>query len=292
MQDVHGIAIRKLLGAKWPILGHTVGFYYERLERRLLKSSDHVILISDRHRCVAEKYGVQKEKLSVLTNWAFIEEFPTMPKVNQWSISNDVAHTFNFVYSGTLGMKHTPELLLKLARELWGLQDVRVIVVSEGPGAEWLDLQKRQLGLENLIILPFQPLELLGAALACADVLLVLLSRGASEFSVPSKVLTYLCIGRPLLMAIPAENTAAHLVNELDAGIVIPPEFPSEFIRAAQELFSNSYRREAMGKRARMYAEYEFRTERICDKFLSVLQTVLEQAKHKHLTRTEARTLS
>ena len=64
-----------------------------------------------------------------------------------------------------------------------------------------------------LMLLPFQPYEVLPEVLASADVLIAILEPDAGVFSVPSKVLSYHCAGRPILAAIPAENLAARIIE-------------------------------------------------------------------------------
>ncbi len=57
-----------------------------------------------------------------------------------------------FLYSGTLARKHSPEVLVDLAR---AAPDADVIVVSEGVGANWLEYQARHEEITNLTVLPF-----------------------------------------------------------------------------------------------------------------------------------------
>jgi len=277
VQDILGVAIRKLFGLRWPLVGDLAGRYYERLEAKLLRESDHVILISEDHCHLVETCNLDKNRVLLVPNWAIVEEFPELPKDNEWSREHSVSKTFNFVYSGTLGMKHNPNLLLKLAQQFSGTDNVRIIVISEGLGADRLRSERNRLGLNNLVILPFQSLERVRFALASADVLLALLDRNASTFCVPSKVLTYLCTGRPLLLAIPSDNRAARLVSELKAGIVVPPESDRDFLKASLHLFSTASDRKRMGERARCYAEREFRSEKVCRNFMKVVRTVLER---------------
>ncbi len=63
-----------------------------------------------------------------------------------------------------------------------------------GSGASWLEDWKtrRGTGADNLVPSDFQPY----GDLPAADVLVAILEPEASRFSVPSKVLTYLCSGR------------------------------------------------------------------------------------------------
>ena len=120
-----------------------------------------------------------------------------------------------FLYSGTLGFKHDPSLLLELAR--WARDnDAVVAVVSEGPGADWLATHGAD--EPGLRLLPYQPYERLPEVLASADVLVALLEPDAGSFSVPSKVLTYLCAGRPLLVSVSRDNLAARVVERSGGG--------------------------------------------------------------------------
>jgi len=145
-------------------------------------------------------------------------------------------------------------------------------VVSEGPGADWL--AEHAAPGDALRLLPYQPYERLPEVLASADVLVAVLEPDAGEFSVPSKVLTYLCAGRPVLGALPAGNLAARVIERSGAGIVVPPRDPRALVAAAEELLADSGRREELGGAARSYAETTFDLDRIADRFEEVLERV------------------
>ena len=169
-------------------------------------------------------------------------------------------------------MKHNPELLVRLARRFRDDPDVRLVVVSEGLGAEWLRERKAEEDLDNLRILGFQPFERFPDVLASADVLVALLEPDAGVFSVPSKVLSYLCAARPVLLAVPPENLAARIVTEHEAGFVTPPDDAGGFVAAAETLLTDAALRETLGRNARAYAERTFAIERIADAFERVLR--------------------
>ena len=103
--------------------------------------------------------------------------------------------------------------------------------------------------------------------LASADVLIAVLERDAGVYSVPSKVLSYLCSGRPLLASMPPENLAARTIVGNQAGIVVSPHDDYTFVAAAKELYRDSELRTRLGKSARRYAEGTFQIENIADRF-------------------------
>jgi colanic acid biosynthesis glycosyl transferase WcaI len=105
-------------------------------------------------------------------------------------------------------------------------------------------------------------------------VLVALLEPTAGTFSVPSKVLSYLCAGRPILAAIPPENLAARTIERARAGLVVSPTDAEAFLVAAKRLRVEDGLRQESGTAARAYAEVTFDTNRITDRF----ETVIDRA--------------
>lgn len=267
LQDVYSLAAYQLLRKHIPIFGELVGRYYMWLEQRLLRRSDKVILIADDFEPLMVEWQIDLSKTCVIGNWGPVNELLPDDKINQWSIENQLADKFCFVYSGTLGMKHNPAILVELAKKYREYDDVRVVVVSQGLGADWLHKQKHEQNLDNLILLDFQPYEQLSNILATADVLIAVLEPEAGSFSVPSKVLTYFCAQRPLLTSMPLANAAARMVSKNNAGFVSAPGDISSLLSCAERLRSNDTLRRTMASNARQYAMEHFDIDVISNKF-------------------------
>jgi colanic acid biosynthesis glycosyl transferase WcaI len=138
-------------------------------------------------------------------------------------------------------------------------------------GADFLKAEKRSKSLDNLLLLPFQPFSRLPDMLASADAVIAILEPEAGVFSVPSKVLTYHCAGRPTLGAMPSENLAARLIERERTGLVADPRDTPAFLSAAQQLLDDRAGREQMGVRARAYAERAFDIVAIGGRFEALL---------------------
>jgi glycosyltransferase involved in cell wall biosynthesis len=238
------------------------------LERRLLRASDAIVPVSESFLPVIAAWGIPAERVTAIPNWAPLDHTTaSISQDNDWSRRHQLANTPVIAYTGTLGRKHNPSLLLALAREL---PQVRILVVAEGVGATWLQAQAP--ALPNLVLLPLQPAGRLNEVLATADILVALLEADASEFSEPSKVLTYLAAGRPILAAIPRTNRAARTILEARAGLVVDPADRRGFIDAARALLADHSARADAARSGRAYAERRFDIEAITDRFESVLQ--------------------
>ncbi len=266
LQDLISIAIETILSRKYSILGLGIGKYYQRLEQKLLLQSHKVITISTDFLQQLSLWGINHSNISVIENWAPLDQFPRIDRKNAWSAKNGLDDKFVFMYSGTLSLKHNPLLLVDLARSLTN-QDGIVLVRSQGEAADWLKTEASRLGLTNLIVQPFGPATDTAMAFASADVLVALLETEAGAFSVPSKVLAYFCAARPVLLAVPAQNLAAKIVRRNHTGFAVNPKDSDQFIEAANRLYTDSALRQTMGDNARNYAETNFNIKQICDRF-------------------------
>jgi glycosyltransferase involved in cell wall biosynthesis len=274
LQDLVGFAMRKILGRRLGLAGTLVGRVYEAKERRLLRMSDAVVAITDDFRPLLADWGVEYDRLHVVENWAAREDVAPAPRDNAWAREHGLVGRTVFLYSGTLGLKHDPSLLLDLAK---AQPDAALVVNSEGLGADWLRAHAAQ--APNMRILPFQPFERLGEVLASADILVAILEPDAGVFSVPSKVLTYLCAGRPLLAAIPPENLAARLVRREGAGYAAAPGDRAAFLAAAATLAADPALRAAMGAKALDYAAKTFDIAAIARRFEAILEQAMRTRK-------------
>ncbi len=234
-----------------------------------LRAASRVITISEAMVAEAEGMRVPPDRVRLLPNWAPISQIPVLDKENDWSRAQGLDRTFVFLYSGTLGIKHSPNRLSALAR--WLAQhpyEAVVLVVSEGPVAESLAHEAARDGLP-LRVEPFQPATTLPLVLATADVCVVLLESHSSDFCVPSKVWSYMCAARPILGSMPESNAATEIVAaRAEAGMMVTPEQPDRyFLAAAEQLLASPGVRAAMGGRARAFAEAEFERDAVRSNF-------------------------
>lgn len=269
LQDMIGHAVYRLFHRKWYSAGSIIGARFLRLESKLLKTSDHIVAISDGFEPYILEHGAKNEDISYIHNWAPIKDLPMLDHNNKWRTQYFKNSNFLFLYSGTLGLKHNPEALLTLAKELSTREiNAEVVVVSEGLGANWLSRKKQTESIEKLQILPYQPFDRLPEVLASGDVLLTLLEKDAGIFSVPSKILSYMCAGRPQLAAMPSSNLGATLISSTECGLIVEPGNNTSFVQCALDMYASSNTdRKLLGDRAREFAEVNFDISKITDRF-------------------------
>lgn len=275
VMDLHSLAVHVHMRRKLGFAGEAIGRFYKWLERRTLLLSDRVISISEGFEAILDTWRVDPALRSVMPLWAPLHELPVRPKDNPWAKSRGFADGLTILYSGTLGLKHNPALLVRVAEHYRARGDIRVVVISEGLGADYLLRKKAELGLANLTVLPYQPFEEMPNVLGTADILVTLLEPDAGVYSVPSKVLSYLCAGRAQAAAIPAENQAAQVIAKSGGGLTASPLDADAFVAAVDRLVSDETMRRECGVNARTYAEREFDINRLATQFEGYLAAVL-----------------
>lgn len=271
-QDIYSRAIRNILGRRYGVAGRLIGKYYQYLEGRAAAQSAKIIVIaSDFFEILNKEFSIPASKITTIENWAPLKEITPCPKVNAWSLAQGLANFDVVLYTGTLGMKHDPTKLLAVAETLRERPKTRIVVTSEGPSASWLSDRAKMLRLETLKVLPFQPYESYPEVLSTADVLIAVLEADAGKFSVPSKILSYLCAGRAIVLSAPFENLASKIIQRSQAGIVVPPHDTKAFIRAATTLLDDSQSRTKFAANARAYAQCAFDIHSIGSQFEAIL---------------------
>lgn len=272
VQDFYSVAVDTLLRKKLPVVGALAGAYYRWLEGAQMRGAAGVVSITEDFVPVMQReFGVERERITTIPNWAPLEGMPVRTKRNAWSEAHGLGGKFVYLYTGTLGLKHNPSLLLELARRHRHDDSIRVVVVSEGLGADWLREQAVADRLTNVVQLPYQDFAVMPEVLASGDVLIGLLEEEAGIFSVPSKILTYLCAERPILLAAPSMNLATRLVARERVGMTCAPADVAAFLHAADHLRTQPGLGAVLGRRGRLYAESHFQIEAITDRFEAVL---------------------
>ena len=192
---------------------------------------------------------------------------PLRPKDNSWAIQHGLSGKYVFLYAGTLALKHNPDLLWALAEHFEGDPEVVIAVAASGVSYDALKVRNTLEPKPNLVFLPLQPMDVFPDVLGAADVLVALLENDAGPFSVPSKVLSYFCGGRPILLSAPPSNLSVRLVEEAAAGLCVPAGDRHAFAAAANRLRGESQTSAGFGAAGRAYAENAFSISNVADRF-------------------------
>lgn len=236
------------------------------LEGKLLRQSDAIIPVAEYELALLEEvWDIPARQAMVVRDWAPLDAVTPQPKDNAWARSQGIADRKTVLYSGTLDWQHDPALIVRTATELRDREDVLMLVVSGGAGADMVQAAAREHNLTNLQVLPFQPYERYPEVLASADVLFAM--AGNQLFFVPSKINAYLCAARPIVLCAGRSNLAADVVQHSGGGVVQDPADGAGIRKAILHFIDDPQDARTVGARGRAYAERSFAISPIADRF-------------------------
>lgn len=289
-QDIISLAIAAAAEERLGIAGWPIGAVASRMERALARNSKAIIAISDEFVSVLARWGVRR-RTSVIHNWAPLPEIPVRPRDNEWATEHNLVGKMVVLYSGTLGIKHNPAVLASVSRSMQTeFPEGRLVVISEGLGRDWLQERKAKEGLDNLVLLDYQPYESFPDVLGSADVLVAILEPTAGRYSVPSKVLSYLCAHRPIVAVIPTDNAAAVVLRSSGGGVIVPPGKNAAAVEAVMDLLRDDARRSQLAAAGRRYSEATFDISNIANNFEAILSTCIRSGRAGRSVRAAAET--
>jgi colanic acid biosynthesis glycosyl transferase WcaI len=270
-QDLYSVAIKNIAFKKLGFLGYFVAKPFDLLEKYQLRHANCIISITEDFGHQFKRWEIQTPNF-IIPNWSPIQEYQFVNKNNELSQRFVLEDTFNIIYSGTLGFKHNPQLIVDLCTRLAHHKDIRIVVVSEGLGASYLQKEKNRLNLSNLVLIPFQPFEKFSSILSTADIFMALLETDAGLYSVPSKILSYLCAGKPIIVAAPVNNLASKIIKSSNSGRCIENNNCDDLVTSVLAIKENKNLHQLLSKNARKYAEQNFEVEKIAKLFTDIIQ--------------------
>jgi colanic acid biosynthesis glycosyl transferase WcaI len=224
------------------------------LTRRSMRTCDRVVVIG---RCMARHLsytGFDMAKVTVIPNWPDFELTPAAvlrgKKVSKTAksktavmVSNslksrpfflDEAPKFRILYSGNLGRAHPVSTIIDAATILMDTNpEIEFVFAGDGAGFERIAEARSKRGLDNIRLLPSQPLSRLKDLMEGGDLHLISMRNEAAGMLVPSKLYAALAAGRPCIFIGPENTETAKVIKEFGAGAVVPQ---GQAKRLAQEI--------------------------------------------------------
>jgi colanic acid biosynthesis glycosyl transferase WcaI len=240
------------------------------LERYCVRRSAGVRILSPSFEAPIRRLG-GGDNVRLIYDWVGDDRFESPPRCNAFALEHKLADRFVVLYAGNIGLSQGLETVLTAAGRLAADPELLFVFVGDGAGREALERRAGRAGLGNVRFIPFQPVERVPEVLAAADVCLVPLRRGLGRGSLPSKTLSILAAGRPLLASVDDDSDVAELVRRSGAGLCLPPEDPDALAGALVALKQDAPGRRRMGAAGRRFAGEHHRPGTAVDAFERIL---------------------
>jgi colanic acid biosynthesis glycosyl transferase WcaI len=152
--------------------------------------------------------------------------------------------------------------------------EILFLIVGDGVEKARLEAKAQQMGLDNVRFLPMQPREKYPAVLHASDVCLATLHAEVKTPVVPSKILSIMAAGRPVVAAMNLDGDGPRLIAEARCGLCVPPEDPQALVQAVLKLYHDPSLRQELGRNGRRYAEEHLSLEACVGRYEELLQRI------------------
>jgi colanic acid biosynthesis glycosyl transferase WcaI len=175
----------------------------------------------------------------------------------------DLEEKFLVTYSGNMGVKQGLDVILDAAALNRGDDSMLFLCAGNGVDCERIKRRAAELDLANVRFLPLLDEKDFRGLLAASNVCLVTQQHSVSEIAFPSKIVTYLAAGRPIIASVNPECEVARITRESGAGRVVEAENPLALLEAVRGLRNADLCR--AGENGRAYASMRWSSGRVLE---------------------------
>jgi colanic acid biosynthesis glycosyl transferase WcaI len=206
--------------------------------------------------------GIPAEKVELLEprvddSLFDIEEQEGIAFRKQYCLENK----FLVTHSGNMGVKQGLDVIVDAAALNRADDSIQFLMVGDGAVCGRIQHRVAELELRNVRFLPLLDTADFRGLMAASDVCLVTQQKSVSEIAFPSKVVSYLAAGCPVIASVNLDCEIAQTIRESGAGRVVPSEDAAALLSEIQGFQAEDLRE--YRKNARMYASRRWSSMRV-----------------------------
>jgi glycosyltransferase involved in cell wall biosynthesis len=254
---------------------HPLMMLMQLAENSAYRHADRVVSLLPKAQEHMQQHGMDPAKFAWIPNGIDINESKhtkvDIPEIHQVAFDRLKKLGYFIVgYTGSYDMANCLPTVLEAAALVKHLP-IAFVLIGRGLQADRLKQTSLELGLENVIFLPFVTKHTLPAILNQMDALVMVWRKlPIYRFGIsPNKLMDYMMSGKPILHGTDAANDP---VAESGCGISVPPEDPQSLAAAIKTLMATSIStRIAMGEKGQKYMVEHNDYKILAEKFIQVM---------------------
>jgi len=228
---------------------------FEMMERQVYRLGSRVTVHSPGNKEHVVRQGGRRERVHVVGNWVDLDRIRPGDRDNAFAREHGLGGRFVVSYAGTMGWAQDMGTIVRSAALLRGRPEILFLFVGDGVEKAKAQALSRDLGLRNMLWLPTQPWTVYPDILAASDACLINLCPELRTPVVPSKLLSIMAAGRPVIASLPAESDARGMIADAGSGLSVGAGDDSALAEAIGRLASDRELARDMGRKGRAYAE-------------------------------------
>ncbi len=253
----------------------------ESLERFLYRQADGVTVHSSGNQAHVASRGGRPGRVQVMPNVVDTQHLQPGPKHNRLRAELQLHDRFIVSFAGVMGYSQDLDVVLAAAQLVADEPAIHFLLVGDGVEKARLMRHSAALGLHNVTWLPMQPRERYPAILHASDVGLATLHADVRTPVVPSKIISIMAAGRPVVAALDLQGDAPRLLAEAQAGFCLPPEDAPALAARLLQLYRDPTLGEQLGRNGYAYVQAHCTPQAVACQYLALFRQVLSEYRDR-----------
>lgn len=212
------------------------------------------------------------ENVVIIPNWEDENYIKPLQKEDNWfAKENKLIDKFVVLYSGNMSVQHDLDCVIEAA-DILRNKNIYFLFIGEGIKKESLQRKTKQLGLENVVFLPFQPYDTLPYSITSGDINILSQVKGSEGLCVSCKLYTMLATGRPIIALIGRNSEISKVISENNCGIVVDSYNPKDLANAIYSFTTDKILLKQMGLNARTCLVESYTKNHAINKYNSLVR--------------------
>ncbi|MEA3349957.1 MAG: glycosyltransferase family 4 protein [Chloroflexota bacterium] len=228
---------------------------FERMEQFVYRRADAITVHSKGNKQRVVGRGAEEQKVHILHNWVDTDYIKPGERINQFRADHNLEDEFVVSFAGVLGYSQDLDIVLGAAEFLKAYEDIVWVIVGDGVETDRLKQKADDMNLASVKFIPMQPRSKYPYVLHASDVGLATLYADVKTPVVPSKILSIMAAGLPVIVAMDLDGDAPSLIDEAECGICIRPEDAQGLADAVLQLYQDENLRNRLGQNGRNYSQ-------------------------------------
>jgi len=244
------------------------------VDRKNCSRAARVVVLSEDMRDTVAARGTSIGNVEILNNFQ-LESFAGEGVVPEGL--EKPAGSFRLMFAGNIGRFQGLEILIEAITLLDDLPDLRLDILGDGIARQALERQAADRLGRRVFFHGYQPIENATCVIATADLSLITLNPEVIRMAYPSKTMTYLGVGSPVLVVVEQESSLARMVEAEGIGYVSPQGDVAALGDAIRRAYQRREELAAMRLRARELAEREFTASAVVPRWIRLFAEIADE---------------
>jgi glycosyltransferase involved in cell wall biosynthesis len=241
-------------------------FIYSRADRITVHAESNVDHILDR--------GGIASKVSAMSNWVDTDEIVINGSPEPFATQYNLQGCFIASFAGVLGHLQDLDVVLDAAEATKSEYAIKWLIVGDGVQRQRLEDSAKVRKLNNVLFVPMVPRNVYPQVLYASSVCLATLKKEVTIPVVPSKILSIMASGKPVVTCMDTEGDAPRLVRDADCGYTLPAGDGAALAKVVRTLHNDRNLGVTMGVNGRKYAESKLSLNAATEKYLAIFNNL------------------